>query len=62
MKLQQKQIKGQTYLFNKNGVMLTGLYYLGASDIKDGEVIEGKKVKKELMTGYDTWLLLLYRR
>ncbi len=41
-----KAIKGQTYLFNKNGVMLTGLYYLGASDIKDGEVIEGKKVKK----------------
>ena len=28
-----KAIKNQTYLFNNNGVMLTGLFYLGADDI-----------------------------
>ena len=28
-----KIIKSQTYLFNKNGVMLTGLYYLGAETV-----------------------------
>ena len=33
-----KLIKGKTYLFNENGVMLTGLYYLGADSVGDDKL------------------------
>ena len=33
-----RAIKGETYLFNKNGVMLTGLYYLGGTSDGTGDL------------------------
>ena len=38
--------KGHTYLMNKNGVMLTGLYYLGGQVDDKGNVTEKDKVYK----------------
>jgi hypothetical protein len=51
-----RAIKGSSYLFNKNGVMLTGLYYLGGTADSKGKLDEnGDTVYKganEMKDGY----------
>lgn len=50
-----RAIKGETYLFNKNGIMLTGLYYLGGTSASGKLNEDGTPVYKgsnEMDKGY----------